>query len=110
MGPHVADMDFAYFAVRLGWTIHDYEATTPVQRAFVRKEIERQTVESSEILTSAIETAIVNTRRKRRARYRLWVKKSDGDKPPISDEEIGAIGTLVKGNTPWSPWKEASHG
>lgn len=110
MAPHVADMDFAYFAVRLGWSIHDYEATTAVQRAFIRKEIEKQTVEESELLESAVETALANCRRKRRAPYRLWVKKRSKASPPISDAEVRAVGELMKNNTPWSPWREARDG
>ena len=41
IAPYLADMDFAYFAVKLGWSLDDYDASTPVQRAFIRKEIER---------------------------------------------------------------------
>ena len=110
MSPHVPDMDFAYFAVRLGWSLSDYEATTAVQRAFIRKEIEKQTVEMSELLESAVETAMANMRRKRRARYRLWVKKRGNEAPPISFEEMQAVEELMKRETPWSPWREAGNG
>jgi bifunctional DNA-binding transcriptional regulator/antitoxin component of YhaV-PrlF toxin-antitoxin module len=104
-------MDFAYFAVKLGWSIDQYEATTPVQRAFIRKEIERQTVDMSELVADATEIAIANAHRKRRRRFKLWRKKRGGsERPPISKKEMSALREELKRNTPWSPWRGVGNG
>ena len=110
IAPYLADMDFAYFAVKLGWSLDDYDASTPVQRAFIRKEIERQTVEASELVAEAAEVAIVNAHRKTRRRFKLWRKRQGAESPPISKKEMGALREQMKRNTPWSPWREVGNG
>lgn len=109
MAPYVGDMDFAYFAVHLGWSLSDYEEATPVQLAFIRKEIERSTVESSEIASAAAEVAIRNTRAKRRVR--LWQKPRKKLPKPITKEEAAALKRALADKTPWTPWgKGVRHG
>lgn len=70
--PYSKPIDFAYFAACLGWSISDYEDSTPVQRAFIRKEIERQTVQKSELLKSAVQAAVNNVLNKKKVA--LWTK------------------------------------
>lgn len=108
MAPYLDDMDFAYFAVHLGWTPADYEQATPVQLAFIRKEIERKTVEDSELASAAAEVAIKNTRVKRR--LKLWAKPRKNYSKPISKEEEKAIKKALETNAPWTPWKGVRHG
>ena len=111
MAPFLADMDFAYFAAKLGWSIDEYNASTVVQRAFIRKEIERQTVDMSELVAEAVELAIANAYRKRRKRVRLWKRKADASvPPPISKKEMAALSALMERDAPWSQWKGAKRG
>lgn len=78
--------DYAYFAVKLGWSKREYLQMTRTERMFVRKQIEADTVSQSELIVSAIETAISNTHQKRgRKRRRLWRKRRQERKePPMS--------------------------
>lgn len=87
------EADYAYFAVRLHWTPEEYGSLTPVQLAFVRKELETYEVRRSELARSAVEVAVANAMRKKGAKAQeLWRKASTGPKePPVSKKEFQAI-------------------
>lgn len=95
------ERDFAYFAARLGWSIDDYLATTPVQRAFVRKEIERETVNASNLMKSAVEIAVANCLGKKKRR--LWRKVGKSD-PAIAQADMSALQLAMSEKVPWTPW------
>lgn len=80
-------------AVRLGWSLAEYEAITPVQKRFILKEIERATVSDSELSRSAVELAVGNAFRKKGKRpLRLWQKRSaEHQEPPVSEDEMRAL-------------------
>lgn len=92
-------MDFAFFAARLGWSRSDYEEMTPVQRLFILKELERETVRRTELLQSVVEIAIANVHRKKgRKPKRLWSKRrAEGEerKPAIGKAEMDGLRALL---------------
>lgn len=89
--------------MNLGWSLYEFEQTTPVQRAFIRKEIERKTVNESNLMKSAIEAAMANGLGKKRVK--LWKKKAKRDSgSPISAEDFAKLKRELKRNVPWSPW------
>lgn len=90
-------MDFAFFAARLGWSLGDYEAVTPVQRLFVLKELERETVRRTELLQSVVELAVANVHRKKGKKpQRLWKKRrGEAAKPAMDEAEMGALRALL---------------
>lgn len=86
-------MEFAVFAVKLGWSLDEYQAITPRQRQFILKEIENETVRQSELLQDIVELAIANTHRKKgKRRMRLWNKvRNTEPKKPVSNKEMSRI-------------------
>lgn len=90
-------MDFAFFAARLGWSLSDYEEITPVQRLFILKELERETVRRTELLQSVVELAIANVHRKKgRKPQRLWRKrKEERREPAIGKAEMDGLRALL---------------
>lgn len=90
--PFHRDMDFAFFAVRFGWSLPEYERMTPIQRRFVLKEMEDETVRQSNLDQSVHELAIANTHRKKTQSHRkLWKKKHVERDAPIPESEWGAL-------------------
>ena len=72
------EADYAYFAARLGWTPEQYGSLTPVELAFVRKELETRTVRESELLQQAVEVAVANVMRKKgRKAAQLWKRRRE---------------------------------
>lgn len=81
--------DYAYFAVKFGWTYEEYASLTPVQKLFVRKEIEKQTVSDTELLMAVVESAIANVHRKKgQKRRNLWPEIHKDIKPPMSKNDF----------------------
>ena len=73
--PYQNDMDFAFFAVNLGYSKNDYYDLTPREAAFIRKKWEEKTVSDSTLLRNAVLNAVTNALRKKNARFReLWKK------------------------------------
>ena len=104
------EMDFAFFAAQLGWSRSDWEQTTAVERMFIRKELEKKTVEQSNLLVNVVQVAVSNVHNKRKRK--LWVRKRKKAALPISRKEIGAIQEQLKKPAPWTPWqrKEVTNG
>lgn len=101
--PYSADMDFAFFAVRFGWSLFEYEALTPVQRLFVLKEWERKTVDDSNLMKDAFELAISNAMRKKgKSPQKLWRKKAP-TRNVVGAREFDALAEAMK-EKPWVPW------
>lgn len=93
------ETDYAYFAARLGWTPEQYGSLTPVELAFVRKELETRTVRESELLQQAVEVAVANVMRKKgRKAAQLW-KKAAGERrePPVAKKEFDALKAAFAG-------------
>lgn len=87
------ESDYAYFAARLGWTPDEYGSLTPVELAFVRKELETRTVQESELLQHAVEVAVSNVMRKKgRKAAQLWKKTAhERREPPVAKKEFDAL-------------------
>lgn len=87
------ESDYAYFAARLGWTPEQYTSLTPVELAFVRKELETRTVRESEITQHAVEVAVANVMRKKgRKLLELWKKiNPERSAPPVKKDEFDAL-------------------
>jgi hypothetical protein len=105
------EIDLAYFAVNLGWSVSDYYESTPVQRMFIRKEIERQTVQRSDLLKDAVQVAVSNVMGRRK--NKLWLKtQRKAWEEPVRKREISAIQEQMNKRVPWTPWNgvEVSHG
>ena len=99
------EIDFAYFAVNLGWDLEQYGSCTPVQLLFIRKEIERKTVRESNLLKDAVQVAVANCLGKRK--HKLWVKKAGRYvETEFSEAEIDALTEELRKNTPWTPWNK----
>lgn len=91
------EIDYAYFAVKFGWTRSEYEQLTPIERRFIRKEIEEATVRESEIFQQIIEMAIGNSFRKKGKKYRKLFKKLKKElDQPIPPAEFAQLATAIK--------------
>lgn len=95
--PYSKDMDFAFFAVHFGYSISEYEALTPRQKAFILKERERKTVEDTNLMKLAVLTAVSTARSGRNVE--IWEKGRSGpsQKQPITKEEFYEIKTMLEG-------------
>lgn len=93
------ESDYAYFAARLGWTRDQYASLTPVELAFVRKELETRTVQESELLQHAVEVAVANVMRKKgRKAEQLWKKTAhERREPPVAKKEFDALKAAFAG-------------
>lgn len=70
-------MDFAFFAVNLGYTKRDYDALTYAERSFIIKVWEDRVIRDSYNMYNACFTAFYNANRPKRKRaLKLWRKKS----------------------------------
>lgn len=86
------ELDYAFFAVKFGWTREQYDKLTLVERLFIMKEIEEQTVRDQGILQSTIEIAISNVLRKKGKKYRrLFKKLKKFEEPPVTVNEAKKI-------------------
>lgn len=73
--PYRSDMDFAFFAVNLGYSKSDYYELTPREAVFIRKKWEEKTVSESTLLRNSVLNAVSNALRKKNSRFReLWKK------------------------------------
>lgn len=73
--PYRNDMDFAFFAVNLGYSKGDYYELTPREAAFIRKAWEEKLVSDNTLMRNAVLNAVSNALRKKNARFReLWKK------------------------------------
>lgn len=73
--PYQNDMDFAFFAVNLGYSKSDYYELTPREAAFIRKKWEEKTVSESTLLRNSVLNAVSNALRKKNSRFHeLWKK------------------------------------
>lgn len=100
-----SEIDFSFFAVRLGWSYSQYLETTPVQRRFIRKELETYTVETSTLYEKALEVALANSMAKRGAKKeKLWKKNRKKQAPIISVVEMEKIQQQLNKKIPWTPW------
>ena len=81
-------MDFAFFAVNLGYSKSDYYDLTPREAAFIRKKWEEKTVSDSTLLRNAVLNAVSNALRKKNARFRdLWKRLArPADKEKARDD------------------------
>ena len=90
-------MDFAFFAVNLGWSLEDYHQITPIQRLFILKEWERKVVRDSDMLKHAVELAIANVHRGRGKAYiQLWRRKSEEGDVPVTYDEARALKAAIE--------------
>ncbi len=96
------ELDYAYFAARLGWTPEQYESLTPIQRLFVRKELETVTVNKTNIMQDAMRLSIVNAHNGKT--YRVFARAVARDET-ITDEDVSALVAAYKENPPWVPWR-----
>lgn len=80
-----------------------------MQLLFIRKEIEKKTVQDSELLKKAVQVAVNNCFSKRRAK--LWKRRRRGyDESQVPISEIQAIRAQMKKNAPWTPWQKKGGG
>lgn len=97
------EADFAFFAARLGWDYEQYAQHTPVQLAFVRKELETVTVDQSNLFKDAVQVAVANCLSKKR--HKLWKKRNGSFREDsFTYEEIDALKEQHRKNPPWTPW------
>lgn len=81
--PYRRDIDFAFFAVNLGYSKKDYEELTPREIFFIRKAWEDKLVTDSYMTYNAVFTATYNVNRKKNKKaLKLW-KKSKVQKADI---------------------------
>ena len=58
--PYRNDMDFAFFAVNLGYSKSDYEELTPREVVFIRKAWEEKLVSDNTLMRNAVLNAVSN--------------------------------------------------
>ncbi|RST98322.1 phenylalanine racemase [Vagococcus vulneris] len=68
-------MDLAFFVVNFGYTKSDYMALTETEKAFIRKEYERKTINDATYLRDAVFNAVSNAMRKKNAKFQELFKK-----------------------------------
>ena len=95
-------LDYAFFAARLGWTPEQYGSLTQIERLFVRKELEIYTAECTNILQEAVKLAFVNAYNGKN--YRLFRKRISRDET-ITDDDVMKLAAACKENPPWVPWR-----
>lgn len=64
--PYRKDIDFAFFAVNLGYSKSDYEALTPRERAFIYKAWENRCISQDLSIYNAVYAATYNVHRSKR--------------------------------------------
>lgn len=73
--PYQKEMDFAFFAVNLGYSKLDYEALTPTEKAFIYKAWENKLISDASLMYNAMFTALYNVNRpKNKKALKLWRK------------------------------------
>ncbi len=103
--PYSFDMGLALFAAQFGWSREQYEAITPVQRAFIVKEWERKTVADSDLLKAAVEVALGNAFRKRGQNPRPLWRTRRPSAPAVTKREAESLGAAIAAR-PWVPWQK----
>lgn len=95
------ELDYAFFAARLGWTPEQYGSLTQIERLFVRKELETVMVERTNLFQEAAKLAFVNAWNGKK--YQIF-KKHVGRDETITDDEVARLAAACKENPPWVPW------
>ena len=93
------EMDFAWFVAKFGWSKAEYNQITPVERRFIKKEYESDTVERQALMQSTFELAIANVMRKKGKKYKKLfkrIKKIADDQPLTRDEAKQVKRALAK--------------
>lgn len=73
--PYLKDIDFAFFAVRFGYSKSDYEELTNREKAFLYKAYEDKVISDGYNMYNAMFTAAYNANRpKRKKALKLWRK------------------------------------
>lgn len=74
---------------KYGWSKDQYDQMTPVERLFIKKQYETETVERQAMLQSTFELAIGNVLRKKGKKYKKLFKKLKKkiDEAPVSVDE-----------------------
>ena len=97
-------IDFAWFAVNLGYSKADYNALTPIEKAFIRKAHEDKVVFDSTILRDAVMNAEYNVNRKKHKPFKkLWtriVRLTKADKA-TQKKKVQTIKEIEKKETGW---------
>ncbi|MEG0758033.1 MAG: hypothetical protein RR505_06455, partial [Raoultibacter sp.] len=90
-------MDFAFFVAQFGYSITDYEALTPRQKAFILKERERKTVEDTNLMKQAVLTAVSTAMSGKNVDIWEAAKNEPSQKQPITKEEFKSLKALLEG-------------
>ena len=73
--PYRRDLDFAFFAVNLGYSKSEYGELTPREKAFIYKAWENKRVSDTSFMYNAVFTAVYNVNRgKNKRALKLWHK------------------------------------
>lgn len=83
--PYRKEIDFAFFAVNLGYSKRDYEELTPREATFIRKAWEDKLVSDNTLMRNAVFNAIINALRKKNTRFRELWKKSQ---TPVDKNQV----------------------
>lgn len=85
-------MDFAFFAVNLGYSKRDYYELTQREAAFIRKAWEEKLVSDSTLMRNAVLNAVSNALRKKNSRFReLWKKLDRSIDKGVAEENVKII-------------------
>lgn len=76
--PYGDVMDFAFFAVNLGYSKADYNELTETEKAFIYKAWEDKVVSESTTIRNSVLNAVSNAFRKKNTKFKkLWKKKQE---------------------------------
>lgn len=86
------ERDFAFFCTHFNYSRADYNALTPVEKAFILKAYENKVVEETTLIRNAVLNALVNSMRKKEKRFiELWEKKCEKADPETIEENIQIV-------------------
>ncbi len=95
-------IDFAFFVVNFGYSRSDYNALTPLEKAFILKEYEKKTVEATTNMRNAVQNAVSNVLKKKGKRAQpLWKKKIKKSNPDEVRENLEIIKQSEKSDGNW---------
>lgn len=92
-------IDFAFFAVNFGYSKADYNALTPLEKAFILKAWESKLVSDTTYQRNAVLNAISNAFRKKGKKFiPLWKKKQKRINKEVAKDNLKLVENLEKQN------------
>ncbi len=93
------EIDLAFFVVNFGYSKSDYNALTPLEKAFILKAWEAKLVSDTTYQRNAVLNAVSNAFRKKGKRFiPLWKKKQKKINKEIAKDNLKLVESMEKEN------------